>query len=248
MAPEARITVRRLVAWHVAMVVVLVLLWLEGGGPFSGLLCLVAAVSHSFIFRPVSPAGGQRVAAGFSSMAICMVLAGLGLLVMFLYEKSMAGTAPVYPPVHPRTWFWGLLVILPVLSFLLIRQWRRQVVGIEGPPSVPARTEVYTCPACRQQDEIAVGPVFREPLVAAWDCGRCGQRLEVTMKHPFMNGLLQFIFLGLFLTVSWMKLCPLWISSLAYFVATFAIQRLTRGVEIVPKSPAKGFLDAEMEG
>ncbi|WAC21476.1 hypothetical protein OVA24_08760 [Luteolibacter sp. SL250] len=240
----APISFRKLVAWHLLMVAALALCWMM---PTLWIFPMAVVNLAPLMMRP-QPERERRESSLVSSAAIVLTIAALGTFIIYLSDKDPdQGTRETVPPAY--LW-WFVLALAAMASWQLIRRWRNPGKSISGDPAPPGhsgRTYAYHCPACQQLDAVEAGSLIPEPKLPTWNCPACGQLIGPAQKHPVILILLHAIFLILYLMVTGMKLCPLWMSVTGAFISYGIIQYLFGGIRIVPITRRKDFIAEEME-
>jgi len=223
------------------MVAALAVFWLV-----QGLWILPLAVAN-LVPLMVRPSPEQRVSSLFSSSAIVYTIAALGTFLIYLSDKEPdPGIHATLPPAY--LWLF-VLALAAMASWQLIRRWRnpgKSTSDDPAPPEHSGRTYAYHCPSCQQPDAVEAGSLIPEPKLPSWNCPACGQLLRPAQEHPVILTLLHTLFLILYLMVTGMKLCPLWMSVTGLFISYGIIQYLFGGIRIVPIARKKDFIAEEM--
>ena len=240
----APITLRKLVAWHLLMVAALALCWIM---PALWIFPAVVANLAALMMRPPRERE-KRESSLVSSFAIVLTIAALGTFIISLSDRDPdQGIRETVPPAY--LW-WFVLALAAMSSWRLIRQWRNPAspeAGYSAPREKSGRTYACHCPSCQQPDAVEAGFLIPEPELPSWNCPACGQLIGPAQKHPVILILLHTIFLILYLLVTAMKLCPLWVSVTGAFISYGIIQYLFGGIRIVPITRRKDFIAEEME-
>jgi hypothetical protein len=233
----APITLRKLVAWHLLMVAALALCWMA---PALWFIPIAVANLVPLMDRP-SPV--QRVSTLFSSAAIVYTIAGLGTFIISLNNREP--NQEIQATVPPAFLWCTALVLAAMTSWRLIHRWRNP-----GSPEQRERSRRmydYCCPVCQQPDAVEAVFLIPEPKLPLWNCPACGQPIRPALKHPVILILLHTIFLTLYLVVTGMGLCPLWVSVTGLLISHGSIQYLAGGLRIVPISRQEDFIEEEMK-
>ncbi|MBX3742958.1 MAG: hypothetical protein KF712_18380 [Akkermansiaceae bacterium] len=236
----ASITLSKLIAWHLLMVASLALCWVV-----TDLWILPVAVANLAMLM-VRPPPEQRASSLFSSFAIVFTISMLGTFLIALDANWLErGIFTAVPPAYVR---WLALALLAQASLRLITCWRNSnsPSADPTPPEKSGRTYAYHCPSCQQPDGVEAISVIPEPKFTSWNCPACGQLVGPALKHPVVLVFLHTIFLALYLVVTAMKLCPLWVSVMGLIISHGIIHYLAGGIKIVPIARQKDFIEEEM--
>lgn len=239
----APITLGKLLAWHLLMVAALALCWMM---PALWIFPVAVANLATFMVRPLSEQLASRASSLFSSAYIVLTIAALGTFLIILNARDPSEEIRMTVPPDYLRFF--ALALLAGASWRLITRWRNPgspAADAPAPPK-PARTCAYHCPACGHPDKVEAISLPPEPKFISWNCPECGQLVGPAPKHPFVLVFLNAIFLALYLTVTAMELCPLWVSVTGILVSHGIIHYLAGGIRIVPITRRRDFIEEEM--